>query len=90
MWSPVTEERDDDGYCTEDGDSLPRLLRGYRPDHLHPAPNGNLVGELPIGTMPEAIGECGTLDRRDGGDPYERAIFVTGSGRRVIVMRMES
>ena len=53
-------------------------------------PNGNLVGELPIGTMPEAIGECGTLDRRDGGDPYERAIFVTGSGRRVIVMRMES
>ena len=47
--------------------------------------SGNLIGDLPAGTHPLPRGECGTLDRRDGGDPYERALFATASGRTVIV-----
>lgn len=48
-------------------------------------PNGNLVGDLPAGAS--AHNDAGTLTRKDGGDPFERAIFITPSGRTVIVER---
>ncbi len=48
---------------------------------------GNLIGELPWGTNPMPNGECGTLDRTDGGDPFEYAVFKTPSGRIVVVER---
>lgn len=50
-------------------------------------PNGNLVGELPCGARPLAHGACGTLDRKDGGDPYEAAVFGLPSGRTVTITR---
>ena len=51
-------------------------------------PSGNLVGDLPCGTWPEASGECGTLDRHPSlGDPFEKARFRTPSGRIVIIER---
>ena len=53
-------------------------------------PAGNLIGELPLGTRPDHAGQNGTLDRTDGGDTFERAVFVTPSGRRIVVMRMEA
>jgi hypothetical protein len=52
-------------------------------------PSGNLIGELPLGARPDHAGQCGTLDRGDGGDPFERAVFVTLSRRRLVVMRMK-
>lgn len=45
---------------------------------------GNLVGELPAGSWPNPL-DCGTLNRSDGGDEYERARFRTPSGRIVVV-----
>jgi len=48
-------------------------------------PNGNLVGDLPAGA--QAHLNSGTLTRKDGGDPFEHAIFITPSGRTVIVER---
>ena len=50
-------------------------------------PNGNLIGELPFGARPMPNGECGTLDRTDGGDPFECARFILPSGRIVVVAR---
>lgn len=50
-------------------------------------PNGNLVGELPMGARPLPKGECGTLDRTDGGDPFEHALFTSPSGRVYVVER---
>jgi hypothetical protein len=50
-------------------------------------PNGNLIGELPAGALPLPKGECGTLDRTDGGDPFEYALFVSPSGHIYIVER---
>jgi hypothetical protein len=50
-------------------------------------PNGNLIGELPCGARPLPKGECGTLDRTDGGDPFERALFTSPSGRIYVVER---
>jgi hypothetical protein len=49
-------------------------------------PHGNLIGALPSGTWPQA-GACGTLERKDGGDPFERAIFSSPSGRTYVVER---
>lgn len=46
---------------------------------------GNLLGPLPYGTLPAE--PCGTLDRKDGGDPYERAIFQTPTGRLIVIER---
>lgn len=42
---------------------------------------------MTAGSRPKAPGKCGTLDRSDGGDPYERALFETPSGRTVVVER---
>ena len=50
-------------------------------------PRGNLVGELPLGSRPLPRGECGSLDRTDGGDPFESALFVTPSGRTIMIER---
>lgn len=50
-------------------------------------PQGNLVGELPMGAWPLPKGECGTLDRTDGGDPFEHALFTSASGRIYVVER---
>lgn len=47
---------------------------------------GNLIGELPCGAFP-VRDDPGTLTRSDGGDPYERALFVTPSGRVIVVER---
>lgn len=47
-------------------------------------PIGNL-GELPESAHPGPHGNCGTYDRTDGGDPYEHARFVTGSGREIVI-----
>ena len=44
----------------------------------------NLYGLLPLGTIPD-INDMGTLNRQDDGDPYERAGFITLSGRHIIV-----
>ncbi len=52
-------------------------------------PAGNLIGELPLGSKPDHAGQNGTLERTDGGDTFERAVFVTPSGRRIVVMAME-
>lgn len=51
-------------------------------------PSGNLIGELPLGAHPKPKGECGTLDRTDGGDPFERALFILPSGRHVEIRRV--
>ncbi len=50
----------------------------------HGERHGNLVGLLPCGAWPT---DGGTLERKDGGDPYERARFSLPSGRFVIVER---
>lgn len=50
-------------------------------------PQGNLIGELPLGARPLPKGECGTLDRTDGGDPFEWALFTSPSGRVYVVER---
>ena len=56
-------------------------------------PNGNLVGNLPAGAR--AQNDSGTLNRKDGGDPFEYAIFIIpptagqAHGRTVIVERQE-
>lgn len=50
-------------------------------------PSGNLIGELPSGARPLPLGECGTLDRTDGGDPFEHALFTSPSGRIYVVER---
>lgn len=64
-----------------DGDSVPAegsIIYERRP-------SGNLIGELPAGARPLPKGWCGTLDRQDGGDPYEQALFTTPSGQTVVV-----
>lgn len=50
-------------------------------------PHGNLIGELPLGARPMPKGECGTMDRVDGGDPFEHALFTSPSGRVYVVER---
>lgn len=49
-------------------------------------PNGNLVGELPLGAWPDS-NQRSTLNRTDGGDPFERAFFHTPSGRTIEISR---
>lgn len=48
-------------------------------------PSGNLIGALPLGAWPCPEGECGTMDRKDGGDPYEHAVFRVPSGRLITI-----
>jgi hypothetical protein len=57
-------------------------------------PQGNLVGALPMGSwpMPEMLDPsdlrgCGTLTRKDGGDPFECARFQSPSGRVIEIKR---
>jgi len=44
-----------------------------------------LIGELPAGARPMDREKAGTLYRADGGDPFERARFVTPTGRVVVI-----
>lgn len=46
---------------------------------------GNLFGELPLGSTVYRDG--GSLNRKDGGDPWESALWVTPSGSEIIVTR---
>lgn len=46
--------------------------------------HGNLVGLLPAGAWPT---DGGTMERKDGGDPFEKARFSLPSGRFIIVER---
>jgi hypothetical protein len=50
-------------------------------------PSGNLIGELPLGARPMPPGQCGSFDRTDGGDPFQKAIFTSASGRIYIIER---
>lgn len=47
-------------------------------------PSGNLIGELPLGSLPTAEG---TMGRQDGGDPFEHAVLQTPSGRFIVIER---
>jgi len=47
-------------------------------------PEGNLFGNLPLGTIPD-YDNVGTLNRKDNGDAWEDAHFITSSGRKIIV-----
>lgn len=49
-------------------------------------PNGNLIGELPLGAYINESDQ-GTLNRKDGGDPFEEAKFYLPSGRTVTIKR---
>lgn len=46
---------------------------------------GNLVGELPAGTFPVAH-PASTLERSDGGDPFEYAMFRTSPAARMVTI----
>ena len=47
---------------------------------------GNLIGQLPYGSFPVTDHPATTLERSDGGDPFEYAHFMTSPGARRIVL----
>jgi len=47
-------------------------------------PKGNLIGELPSGSGPVSD-PTSTLERIDGGDPFEYALFESPSRRRIAI-----
>lgn len=48
-------------------------------------PVGNLIGELPLGSGPISDPKQ-SLDRQDGGDVWDHAVFMTAESRRRIVI----
>lgn len=46
-------------------------------------PRGNLIGELPLGTVLIS----GTFNRTDSGDPFESTIGITPTRRRILIER---
>lgn len=54
-------------------------------------PAGNLIGRLPSGSYPVDDSDYShrksSLERTDGGDPFEHALFKTPSGRIIVIRR---
>ncbi len=70
--------------------SEPTYTAFYQDDHAciiyeRKLDDGTL-SKLPQQAVPSAD-ERSTLYRKDGGDPYERALFVTNLGQLIVVQR---
>jgi hypothetical protein len=57
-------------------------------------PAGNLIGRLPRGSYPVTQAEnsfrTSTLERTDGGDPFDYALFRTPAGDPLVIQRDEA
>jgi len=51
--------------------------------------NDGTLDQLPQGARPAYEDERNTLNRTDGGDPYEFALFRTTRGQLIVVQRLD-